>query len=564
MLEFESKLAAFVGDTIKVKVTDPEILPKFLYYWMQHLYNSGKMAPVISGSVIPGAAVSRLKSLPFYNRTLGDVASFSTTGEDFDFEIQRTGQNVGKVAAASDAKKNALAAKYKVERSILDDLAEIDPTPNGVYTEWLTKAYKAGGLTMQEMMDEYRERLVLFERLKNSPQFRNANSVDINSYAPSVFRSLMDSIVRADMSKKDQLKEIEKNKDKYLMSGVEPLGREGHFAFYKITRVEAAMIMSKGTHWCTQGETHAFTYLSRAPLYVVVTPDETYRGDEEDYEGSDKYAQFYVPPNSERIECQDTDGNDLGEHYGDEDEAYYVEDDLYWSCFEFLAKHDPRIKTFMDGGLIIHHQDDYESNQSECAQCGSNARNEDMYYSDITNEDYCDLDCFRSGHGGYIKEQVAQLLPPIDTTEEEAAKTKMEEFINSPDSPEAKYFTAIRAAVDRMNTRSRENSSSYTDPVLTPEWHFTNLNAGLRGSARGLEQIFKGDLDRDDFVRVEGEFLPLYEAAKTADEKIEDISDKVQDEFDLDHTNVKAILIRLGLLDPNYVKQSKWVSPLLM
>jgi hypothetical protein len=159
---------------------------------------------------------------------------------------------------------------------------------------------------------------------------------------------------------------------------------------------------------------------------------------------------------------------------------------------------------------------------------------------------------------------MAELLPPMDTTEEDAAREKLEEFVNSPNSPEAKYFTAIRAAVDRMNARNRENNSEYVDAVLTPEWHLSNLRAGLRASDRGLEQTFKGDLTREDFVRVDEQFLPLYEASKTADEKLEDIFDKVKDEFDLNHTNVKSILINLGVLDPSYVKQSRWVSPLLM
>ena len=561
MLEFESKLAASAGNTIKVKVTDPEVLPKFLFYWMQNLYNTGKMSAIISGAVIPGAAISRLKTLPFYDRTLGDVASFSTEGEDFDFEIQRTGQNAGKVAAASEAKKDALAAKYKIERPLLDDLAEIDPTPNGVYTEWLTKAYKAGGRSMQEMMDTFRERLTLFERLKNSPQFRQNHSSDINSYAPTIFTAMMDNVARADMSKNDQLKEIEKNKEKYLLDGVTPLGRMGHFAFYKVTTVEAAMIMSKGTHWCTQGQVHASNYLRKAPLYVVVTPDETYQGDEEDYMGSDKWAQFFVPEDSERIECQDTDGNDLGEHYGDDDEAYIVRDDMYWSCFEFLSKHDDRIKNFMNSGVIIADENDYESNKFECAQCGSDARNEDALYSDITNQDYCDIDCFQNAHEEYIKAQMDELLPPLDTSEEEAAKEELDQFINSQDSPEANLFNAVRSAVDRMNAKNTD--PSYNPPVLTPEWHMTNIRSALRARPQTIENVFNGEVTKEDFERCDREFAPMYDASKSTDEKWEEMVEKVKEHFDLNHTNVKNILINLGYLDPNYVKQSSWANNLL-
>jgi ribosomal protein S27AE len=563
MLEFESKLAMSVGNTIKVKVTDESVLPKFLYYWMQNLYNSGKMKSVIQNSVIPGAAISNLKAIPFYDKTLGDVASFSTDGEDFDFEIQRTGQNVGKVAAASDAKKDALAAKYQIDRERLDDLAEIDPTPNGVYTEWLTKAYKVGIRSMQTMMDSFRDRLVLFDRLKNSPQFRERNSGDINSYTTAAFISLMDSVSREDLSKNDQLKEIEKNKEKYLMKGVTPLGKEGSFAYYKVTTVEAAMIMSKGTHWCTQGETHARNYLSKAPLYVIVIPDSVYNGDEEDYTGSDKAAQFYIPADSSRIECQDTEGSDIGEHYGDDDEAYVVREDYYWRCFQFLAKHDDRIRNFMENNTIIDDEDDYESNKSECAQCGSSVRNEDMYYSDITNEDYCDIDCFRNAHEDYIKAQMDLLLPPLDTSEEDAAKEELDQFINAQDSPEANLFNAVRAAVDRMNRERDIENSGYTPPVLTPKWHMTNIRSALRSRPATIEKVFQGDVTKEDFERCDKEFTPLYNASKSADEKWDEMVDKVKEEFDLNHTNVRNILISLGYLNPDYVKQSSWVNSLL-
>jgi hypothetical protein len=296
----------------------------------------------------------------------------------------------------------------------------------------------------------------------------------------------------------------------------------------------------------------------------VVTPDETYQGDEDDYMGSDKYAQIYVPQNSDRIECQDTDGNDLGEHYGDDDEAYYVEDDMYWSCFQFLAKHDARIRNFMDSGIIIHDQDDYENHKFECDQCGTSANDDDAYYSEITGGNYCDLDCFQNAHEDYIKEQIEKLLPPMDTSEEDAAKVKLEEFINSPDSPEAKFFTAIKAAADRMNAKNRERNPNYEDAVLTPAWYLANTRSALRADEGVLERVFKGELTKEDFARVDEQFLPLYEASKTGEEKMEDIFDQVKDKFDLNHTNVKDILVNLGILDPSYVKQSRWVSPLLV
>jgi len=567
MLEFESKLAAAVGNTIKVKVTDKEVNPKFLYYWVQHLYNSGKIKEIVEGSVSPQIVISRVKQLPFYNKTLGDVASFSTEGEDFDFEIQRTGQNAGKVAAASDSKKDALANKYKLDRVVLDKIADVDPTPNGVYTEWLTKAYKAGGRTIEDLTTDFKDRLAVFERLKNSPQFRLNNSTDINSYPPAYFITMIDNITREDLSKKDQLKDIEKNKAKYLRDGVEYLGRMGHFDFYRVTTVEASMLMSTGTHWCTQGESHARNYLSKAPLYVITTHDETYQGDEEEYMGSDKFAQYYVPPNSQRIECQDIDGNDVGEYYGDTDEAYVVTDDQYWSLFAFLAKYDKRISSYMDDGIIIPSESDYESHRIECDQCGTDFDEHEAIYSDITNGSYCDLDCFKTAHEDYIKEQMDELLPPIDDTEELAAKAKLNEFINSPDSPEAHVFNVIREAVEKMNEKTKEGNpnATITAPAdLTPEWHLGNLTSSQRCTQSSFDRVFGGVVTREQMARTLEQFKPLYDASKSSEEKFEDMVEEVTDNFNPHHTDVRAILVDRGLLDPNYVKKSSgWNNTLL-
>ena len=74
------------------------------------------------------------------------------------------------LAAASQAKKEALVKKYNVDVPFVDECAEADPTPNGQYTEWLVKSLRRYGddVSTRVKLEELTEALTEFNLLKNS------------------------------------------------------------------------------------------------------------------------------------------------------------------------------------------------------------------------------------------------------------------------------------------------------------------------------------------------------------------------------------------------------------
>lgn len=83
-------------DNLQVKVTSGEVLPRFLYYWLLHLYNEGLIRSWLTKSVIPSLTIENLGNLPFYDRRIKDVAQIGTNLSNYDFVVQRKGNHAGK------------------------------------------------------------------------------------------------------------------------------------------------------------------------------------------------------------------------------------------------------------------------------------------------------------------------------------------------------------------------------------------------------------------------------------------------------------------------------------
>jgi len=92
---------------LRVKVTSPQVDPKFFRFWMEQLYNSGAYRPLTQGAVQQGIRASDVLELPFYNVKIKDVAQIGQNLPDYDFLIQRVG-NTGKVLTRTAHKVAAL------------------------------------------------------------------------------------------------------------------------------------------------------------------------------------------------------------------------------------------------------------------------------------------------------------------------------------------------------------------------------------------------------------------------------------------------------------------------
>ena len=277
-----------------------------------------------------------------------------------------------KIAAVSQAKQEALVKKYGLSESVVLVMSEMDPSPNNEYTDWLCREFKNKRLNLRSIVHptapsrtDVSALLQRFTMLKRpGTPFRQVNSADINQYHYESLVTVVETSTREDLSKNEQKRELERQKEKYIMEGSEVVSRRGDLALYKITTPEASVLLSKGTHWCTQGEGTARNYLESGPLYIIVkdTPVETrmdYNTNNHNQKGdSDKLAQIYCP-DLDYIECQDPDGRDLGDNiyvgdYGEDVQAYWVTDDTHWNYLQWVAEHDPEVNRLVKGGFIYH------------------------------------------------------------------------------------------------------------------------------------------------------------------------------------------------------------------
>ena len=97
-------------DNIYVKVTSPDVVPRFLYYWMENLYTRGKFKPL-------GLRTVDVGQMSFYNQKIKDVATLSTTPKDYDFVIQRKGEQAGRPSWPEGTQKTSAPQPTPVIRS---------------------------------------------------------------------------------------------------------------------------------------------------------------------------------------------------------------------------------------------------------------------------------------------------------------------------------------------------------------------------------------------------------------------------------------------------------------
>ena len=104
-------------DNIYVKVTGSDVVPRFLYYWVENLYNTGRFKSLQVDSVIPGLRTVDVGMMPFYNQKIKDVATLSTIPKDYDFIIQRKGERAGRPSWPEGTQKTSAPQPTPVIRS---------------------------------------------------------------------------------------------------------------------------------------------------------------------------------------------------------------------------------------------------------------------------------------------------------------------------------------------------------------------------------------------------------------------------------------------------------------
>jgi len=283
------------------------------------------------------------------------------------------------LVAATLAKMEYLANKYKLDMSVIEHLNELDPT-HGVYLEWLARETAKGN----PIEDSITASLNEFEKVKRNPEWRGAK--DILSYSFDRFIGLIEQLSREDYSKKQKVRDIEENAKKYITEGVEYLGKVGKYYCYQPTTVMALVAMSQGTHWCTGSEAHASGYMQRGQTYVFTEPDyyNSY--------GNDKYALMAVqgePDNDAgdsagltHLEIENAAGKDMSST--EVPGKVYTEEAMEF--VKFVAQFNAVLRDNLD--------DIYEGTSGwQCAGCGEHQDEDDSSYGsdgDLCEECYHD------------------------------------------------------------------------------------------------------------------------------------------------------------------------------
>ena len=276
-------------------------------------------------------------------------------------------------AAASQNKQNALAKKYGLDPQVMEMIADVDPTLNGEYTEWLAREASRTHLPKRENLTKVTEELGEYVKVKRNPLWAGEKNILNLSY--DEFSALMERTTREDYSGKQKVRDIEENAKKYIAEGVLYLGKAAGCYVYQPTTAVSAAAMSKGTHWCTQSEDTARSYLSNGNIFVVTKPDHKNSYD------NDKYIQIYASPT--RIEAETAEGKDLSslKNRG----LIFTQE-----CFElvqFLGNHDAEIKEGLASGAI--HLS--ETDSQVCSQCHGHIETDDEY--EHNGEVYCE-ECY--------------------------------------------------------------------------------------------------------------------------------------------------------------------------
>jgi hypothetical protein len=397
-------------------------------------------------------------------------------------------------------------------------------------------------------LDEAKEALIKFNRLKNSQEFKKTPNThtDILAYDWYGFLVQMAEMGREQLSKKEQKREVEHRRQKYLDEGCELLTEQRGYAFFKITTPEAAVLMGEGSHWCTKNESQAKNYLRRGPLYVIT--QETEGGNY----GSDRYAQFSIPNGPEGIalfECQDVDGNDFGQKEAG-DRCYYFDNDTYWWLVEVLENYDKTLAFWVKQGYVFNDYDDMHY-FPRCTQCEEymDEDSDDLYYDTGGDGPFCSKECFISYYSDKIAEEIARLYHP-DTSQNDKIDAELEFYINSPESPERNYFQLIDKA-------RHINQPETADEKWTFATQLSNARGGARSSQEKIDKVIPG-LKKEDAERVYNYLDKLMEQRKDTAELIENADDYVKEKFSPDNMNVEAILREGG-----YLGEQSHVSSLL-
>lgn len=170
-------------------------------------------------------------------------------------------------AKISDAKLKLMEERYRLSMEQLKEVGDLDPSPNGVYFEWLCKQKKKEGLP-----DDITELLKEFTKLKNNPSF--SKSKDINTYTVQDLAGLIRN--QRHLIRQLTDKELTRRILKDGLPGAKLIWNKDGWKCWQVTNPRYAMILGSNTGWCTAHQNHAESYCQKGPLFPIYFEDKPY------------------------------------------------------------------------------------------------------------------------------------------------------------------------------------------------------------------------------------------------------------------------------------------------
>lgn len=218
-------------------------------------------------------------------------------------------------AAASQQRIDFLARKYDriVPRKTIETLSQIDPTPNGQFTEWLVRLHaigpgKPGYFPVTDAMADWAKYVLTeFMRFKNSPQFTSPK--DINQYKS------LDMLENA-LREPAQLSNQERARQN-AQAGQNVLYQDSNYRVLAITNSDAATQYCKNTAICLKDPRtfSGYNISANRPAYIILkyTPSQSGFGNGFVNPNMEPYAVFF--PQTGEFNCMDNNSifqNGLG------------------------------------------------------------------------------------------------------------------------------------------------------------------------------------------------------------------------------------------------------------
>ncbi len=161
----------------------------------------------------------------------------------------------------SNSKKETLAKKHNVTEEKVLELNMLDPSPNGSYTDWLCREFKA-----ERLPDNIKATLIKFDKLKVSPQF--TESKNIFDWKADALVKKFDQKWR-EAKKELSAKEIAKRLKSEGLPGARIIFNQGPWKIWKVSNPEYATILGSNTSWCTAHYDAAWSYCSGGNLFPI-------------------------------------------------------------------------------------------------------------------------------------------------------------------------------------------------------------------------------------------------------------------------------------------------------